>query len=179
MSDEEKRPIRSKRLRIILTPLGAVIFLSLILLCIYAALRLDGILGLPRIPSRPWNLILSMPFLAGGFSLWLWSLWHFLKARGTPVPFNPPPRLVTSGPYADCRNPMILGVFIMLAGAGLYLRSPSLTVLLAPLFLAVSALEFKYIEEPELERRLGDDYRAYKKRTPMFLPDFKNKRRHA
>ncbi len=34
-------------------------------------------------------------------------------------------------------------------------------------------LELKYIEEPELEKRLGQPYVAYKKRVPMFLPRLK------
>jgi len=33
-------------------------------------------------------------------------------------------------------------------------------------------LELKVIEEPELEMRLGDVYREYKKRVPMFFPRF-------
>jgi protein-S-isoprenylcysteine O-methyltransferase Ste14 len=55
-----------------------------------------------------------------------WSVAHFLKAKGTPVPFNPPPRLVDSGPYAYSRNPMLTGVFALLFGLGVLLASPPL-----------------------------------------------------
>jgi protein-S-isoprenylcysteine O-methyltransferase Ste14 len=33
-------------------------------------------------------------------------------------------------------------------------------------------IELKVIEEPELEMRLGDVYREYKKKVPMFFPRF-------
>ena len=34
-------------------------------------------------------------------------------------------------------------------------------------------LEIKFIEEKELEQRFGDVYRAYKKKTPFFIPKFR------
>ncbi len=40
------------------------------------------------------------------------------------------------------------------------------------LFIFVNVWELKAIEEPELLKRLGEDYSEYRKRTPMFFPDF-------
>jgi len=39
-----------------------------------------------------------------------------------------------------------------------------------PLFVGFNVWELKRVEEPELARRLGDDYIDYRRRTPMFLP---------
>jgi protein-S-isoprenylcysteine O-methyltransferase Ste14 len=36
-------------------------------------------------------------------------------------------------------------------------------------------IEIKYIEEPELEKRLGKDYLEYKKKVPRFIPKIKTK----
>jgi len=36
--------------------------------------------------------------------------------------------------------------------------------------------ELKYIEEPELERRMGEPYIQYKKLVPMFFPKFRPKK---
>lgn len=41
---------------------------------------------------------------------------------------------------------------------------------MTPLFVLMSILEFKYIEEPELEKRFGQEYREYKERTPIIIP---------
>jgi protein-S-isoprenylcysteine O-methyltransferase Ste14 len=49
-----------------------------------------------------------------------WSVLNFLRAKGTPVPFNPPPQLVTTGPYAYTRNPMLTGVFSLLFGFSVF-----------------------------------------------------------
>ena len=93
------------------------------------------------------NIIVSLLILVIGLFLMLWSILHFVKVKGTPVPFNPPPKLVNTGPYFYVRNPMLSGVFILL-----------------------NFLELKAIEEPELEKRLGKKYLKYKKRVPMFIP---------
>jgi len=100
----------------------------------------------------------------------IWSVLHFFRIKGTPVPFNPPPKLVTTGPYAYVRNPMVSGVFIWLFGLGVLLRSISLVFIFTPLFVLVNVLELKIIEEPELEKRLGKEYVKYKKKVPMFIP---------
>jgi protein-S-isoprenylcysteine O-methyltransferase Ste14 len=90
--------------------------------------------------------------------------------KGTPVPINPPPKLVTSGPYAYSRNPMMTGLFMVIAGIGIYFGSITLTFVMTPLFIFMSVLEFKYIEEPELAKRFGKEYLEYKEKTPIIIP---------
>jgi len=165
----------SKKVRNLLTPLGAVFFASFITLSVLLALQLDQFLKLPRLFPSPFNLILSLPMLFPGLSLIGWSVLHFLKAKGTPVPFNPPPRLVANGPYAYARNPMLSGVFISLFGFGVFIGSFSLTFIFTPLFIALNVWELKALEEPELAKRLGEAYLEYKNNTPMFIPNFRKK----
>ena len=160
----------SKWLRIVITLMGPVFYFGLVALCIIAARWLDDILHLPKLLPAPLNIFVSVPVLAVGLSLMIWTATLFLRTGGTPVPFNPPPRLVTSGPYARVRNPMLSGVFIFMSGLGLLLGSISLLFILTPLFILVSVLELKLVEEPELEKRLGEAYVEYRQRVPMFLP---------
>lgn len=160
----------SKRTRIILTPLVGTAFFFVILLAIIFSFYLDRLLGFPQFISKSFAVVVSIPFLISGPSLWAWCVWIFLKAKGTPVPVNPPPKLVTDGPYAYSRNPMLTGVFILLVGIGIYFRSIFLVFITTPVFVLISALEFKYIEEPELEKRFGKEYSEYRKKTPMIIP---------
>ncbi len=133
-------------------------------------MEVDKFVGFPKFLVMPLNMIVSAPILLVGLFLILWSVQQFLKAKGTPVPFNPPPKLVTSGPYAYIRNPMLTGLFILLFGLGLLFASLSLIFIFTPLFILLNILELKTVEEPELEKRFGKEYLQYKKRVPMFIP---------
>ena len=46
----------------------------------------------------------------------------------------------------------------------------SLVFVFTPLYILFNVWELKRIEEPELVRRLGDEYIEYRARTPMFIP---------
>lgn len=127
-------------------------------------------MGFPGFFRYPLCVILSAPILCVGIVLIVWSVFNFLKAKGTPVPLNPPPVLVVDGPYAFVRNPMLSGIFFVLFGCGLLFQSISLIFIFTPLFIFMNSIEIKMIEEPELEMRLGREYLEYKKSTPMFIP---------
>jgi protein-S-isoprenylcysteine O-methyltransferase Ste14 len=160
----------SRKTRNLLTPAGIVFFFGLIALFIFVALQVDKFLDFPKLLPTSLNIIVSVPILAIGLFVMIWSILHFIKVKGTPVPFNPPPKLVTNGPYAHVRNPMLTGVFVLLFGLGVLFRSISLVSIFTPLFILLNVWELKAIEERELERRLGKDYVEYKKRVPMFIP---------
>jgi len=163
----------SKKIRNFLTPIGVIFFFSLIGLFIIVSLWTDKLLHFSKFISYPSNIYTSLLILTLGLFLMLWSILYFIKVKGTPVPFNPPPKLVTTGPYSYIRNPMLCGVFILMFGFGIFFRSISLVFIFTPLFILFNFLELKTIEEPELENRLGKDYSKYKKRVPMFFPRFK------
>jgi len=160
----------TKKVRNLLTPIGAIVFGLLAFAFIFIALQIDRLLQLPTI-SSPLNLIIGLPLILVGVVLTGWSVFHFLKVKGTPVPINPPPKLVNTGPYAYTRNPMLTGVFFLMFGIGFWIGSFSLILFFTPLFIITNTLELKNIEEPELEKRLGEEYIEYKLKTPMFIPD--------
>ena len=110
-----------------------------------------------------------------GLLVTAWSVLHFLKVKGTPVPFNPPPKVVATGPYRYARNPMLTGVFVFMFGLGFFFNSASLVFFFAPLYVIINVWELKKIEEPELIKRLGDEYIKYQRNTPMFIPGCKTR----
>ena len=69
-----------------------------------------------------WSLcgqLLAIPVLIGSS-----AVQEFVqRGGGTPVPFDPPRRLVTSGIYAYLRNPMQLSAVLLLAMLGVVLRN--------------------------------------------------------
>ena len=162
--------IGTRKSRNLLTPIGVLIFLLFTALFVYLAVLFDGLFVLRwPIPVTVSRLV-STPLILIGIAITGWSVFHFLKVKGTPVPFNPPPKLVQSGPYKYARNPMLTGVFLLLFGIGFAIKSPSLVLIFTPLYVLINVWELKNIEEPELVKRLGESYLAYRKRTPMFIP---------
>ncbi len=163
----------SRNVRKFFTPIGAIVYALLIFAFIVSALYVDRLTGLTQILPTPLNIIFSIPFFLLALFLIGWSVQNFLFAKGTPVPFNPPPQLVTAGPYAYTRNPMLTGVFSLLFGFGVFFGSLSLLFIFTPLFIYINFWEVKSIEEPELKKRLGEDYIQYHQNTPMFFPDLR------
>jgi protein-S-isoprenylcysteine O-methyltransferase Ste14 len=163
----------TKKTRTLLTPIGVTVFGAFTALFVFAAIAVDRLLRLPRLLPEGARLPISIPVMAVGIAVTVWSAFHFLKVKGTPVPFNPPPKVVKTGPYRYARNPMLTGVFVFLFGLGFGVNSISLVFFFAPLFVLLNVWELKEIEEPELAKRLGDGYVEYRSQTPMFLPGFR------
>ncbi len=160
----------SRKVRLLITPIVALSYFLFASLFVILSFPADHLFGFPGLLPPSISAVLSIPVIFLGLFLYFWSALHFMRLKGTPVPFNPPPELVTSGPYAYIRNPMLSGLFIFLFGLGLAFRSVSLFFIFTPLFIMINVMELKTIEEPELEMRLGPKYLEYKEKTPMFFP---------
>ena len=167
----------SRKVRNLFTPIGATFFGLLIFAFIVIALKTDQVLNITDLFPKQLSRLFSIPVFLLALFLIGWSVQNFIKVKGTPVPFNPPPQLVTSGPYKYTRNPMLTGVFSLLFGFGFFLGSVSLVFVFTPLFILLNYWELKAIEEPELIKRLGKDYVEYRKETPMFFPIIRSKNR--
>jgi protein-S-isoprenylcysteine O-methyltransferase Ste14 len=161
------------KIRNFLTPVGFIFFVALVILFIAIPIRTDKCIGLPVFLPALLSVILGLLCAVIGAGLITWSLFYFIKAQGTPVPFYPPPKLVTAGPYAYVRNPMLTGLFILMFGFGFLFRSISSVLVFTPVFILISVVELRMIEEPELKKRLGEGYTEYMNKTPMFIPQLK------
>ena len=78
-------------------------------------------------------------------------------------------RLVTSGPFANVRNPLY-SAFIFLASAGLALLLWSWPGLALPLIAYALYRRWIPLEEARLERRFGAEYAAYRRSVPALVP---------
>ena len=159
--------------RALLTLLAPVVMGSILATCVFFSQWLDRHLGLPRLPGEPWRILMGIPLVAGGALLAGMSASRFFRARGTPVPFNPPKELVVAGPYRWTRNPMMTGLLTALLGVAFLLRSAALAVIFIPALTLMMYLVIRFVEEPELELRFGEAYRRYRAATPRFLPRFR------
>jgi len=161
----------SKKQKIIAYIPAGVFFLILIPFILVIVLpSLDIFLGLLKFMSEPFNFIIAPFFLIPGFLFSAWSvLVQFRIGKGTPIPMMPTKKLIVEGPYAYCRNPMGLGIFIFYLGFGILTGSIS-SIGFTMLFMSLLLAYYKFIEEKELEARFGQEYMEYKKRTPFLIP---------
>ena len=115
-------------------------------------------------------VLLGLSLIAAGFTLWLWTVRLFARVgEGTLAPWDPTRRLVVEGPYRHVRNPMITAVLAVLAGEAALFGSPPLLIWFAAFF-GANCAGFWLYEEPGLERRFGEEYRAYRRNVPRWLP---------
>jgi protein-S-isoprenylcysteine O-methyltransferase Ste14 len=161
--------------------LGYLLSFTVFALAIPAAIialggGVDVLFRLPRWHGGPANVIIAIVLGAWGLTWMIWSWWYlFTRGRGHPteafgVEVTPvTQQLVTGGPYAHTRNPMVFGyVFVMLAIAAL---NGSAGMLVAIVLLSVIGwVNIVFFEEPRLARRFGAAYLDYKRRVRRFLP---------
>jgi protein-S-isoprenylcysteine O-methyltransferase Ste14 len=152
---------------------------SLIVPCIVliavpvVVLVLSGLTGGGWAKDPPLSVIVSfagLVLVVLGLVLFVATVRLFSQyGEGSIMPWDPTQRLIVRGLYRHVRNPMHTGVFLVLFGEGLLLRSTALLVLVA----AVVVLHLFYIplsEERGLERRFGEIYREYKRNVPRWIP---------
>jgi hypothetical protein len=118
-----------------------------------------------RLRLEPWFL----PLLAWGYLQYrLVGRYRLRLGGGGPGMDTPPERLVTSGPFALCRNPMYLGHVIFLAGLALSLRSwlGAAIAVGTALFLQFRVRR----DERRLAERFGEPYMQYCLRVKRWIP---------
>ena len=120
-----------------------------------------------------------LPFLTGlfimctGLSIMTMTISLFIRlGKGTLAPWSPTRKLVIHGLYRHVRNPMIIGVLIVLIGESIAILSLNILIW-AIIFFIINNLYFVIYEEPNLEKRFGDEYQEYKKNVPRWIPRLK------
>jgi protein-S-isoprenylcysteine O-methyltransferase Ste14 len=92
----------------------------------------------------------------------------YVSGRGTLAPWSPPVTLVRNGLYRWSRNPMYIGVLLIVMGWALGYSSRPLWIYAGMLAVAVQ-LRVILGEEPYLARTFPDEWKAYRKRVPRWV----------
>jgi protein-S-isoprenylcysteine O-methyltransferase Ste14 len=117
-----------------------------------------------------WQISLYIQILMVPASIGLTAVQEFAtRGQGTPVPFDPPTRLVTTGIYAFVANPMQLAAFVLLLGIGLMIGNLWVAAagVMAHLYSAGLA---GWDEDEDLRTRFGDHWVAYRRSVPRWFP---------
>ncbi|HEV2898413.1 MAG TPA: isoprenylcysteine carboxylmethyltransferase family protein [Pseudaminobacter sp.] len=125
--------------------------------------------GLPLSSSAAMIAAGSILVMAG-LAVLLHSFARFaFEGAGTPAPIAPTERLIIGGAYRYVRNPMYVAVLSIIIGQALLFADWSL-VLYAGVVAAAVFTFVRLYEEPTLARRYGDEYEAYRRAVPGWLP---------
>jgi protein-S-isoprenylcysteine O-methyltransferase Ste14 len=121
----------------------------------------------PTVPILPG--VAGYLLAAVGAAIYLWCAWDFARVgRGTPAPWDAPRALVVNGLYRYTRNPMYVGVSLVVWGEAVFTGSPPLLrwAIIVPI---VFHLFIVLYEEPALRRKYGEAYDRYRADTPRWL----------
>lgn len=104
-----------------------------------------------------------------GFVVMLTCIISFaVKGRGTLSPADPTKYLVVTGLYKFSRNPMYIGVTMILAGEAIFFHSGDLWIYLLFVFAAFNAFILLH-EEPRLRKAFGEEYIKYCQRVRRWI----------
>lgn len=119
--------------------------------------RLDfqGILG---------TAVFTVGLILMGYCIYLFAT----RGKGTLSPFDRTKNLVVQDVYRFSRNPMYVGVILILIGEALITGSLEMLVYTVIVFFLFHAF-ILFIEEPRLKRDFGPDYELYLKKTRRWL----------
>lgn len=132
-----------------------------LMVVLHRALPIAQLIG----PPLSW---LGWVSIAAGIGIAVWAERLFARAGTGVRPFTPSTELVIAGPYRFTRNPMYLGMMLVLTGG--FLLAGSLGSLLPiPFFFWLIRQRFVLPEEEHMIRHFGDDYRQYRKEVRRWL----------
>lgn len=137
--------------------------------CVIALLLDDYVVTAPLIdPKGPLALIAGAMIAAGAIAIDLWAI-HTLMWHCTPLNMNQSHRhLITDGPYRYSRNPIYLGLTLLMVASGLILGNGWLMIAAPVAAILTTLIAIRY-EELNLLMRFGVDFERYCRRTRRWI----------
>ena len=119
--------------------------------------------------SLPWNRLGAILIALGVMTIAA-AMIAFRQAHTTVNPLDPSKasHLVTGGVFSRSRNPMYLGLTLILVGWGVWLGSVS-SWIIPPLFVIVSTKVQIIPEEQALTHLFGASFAAYRQRVSRWI----------
>jgi protein-S-isoprenylcysteine O-methyltransferase Ste14 len=119
-------------------------------------------------PAGVFQFMAILLFTAGFVTTITCILRFAFEGKGTLSPADETKQLVIGGLYRYSRNPMYVGVMLMLIGEALFTSSKDLWIYAAVIFSCFHLFILMH-EEPRLQRDFGDQYSVYRKKVRRWL----------
>jgi protein-S-isoprenylcysteine O-methyltransferase Ste14 len=119
-------------------------------------------------PLSLYQYLGAIVFLAGLIIMFDCIIRFAVEGRGTLSPADPTKKLVITGLYMFSRNPMYVGVMMILIGEAAFFNSGNLAIYSVFIFIAFN-LFIMLVEEPRLVRDFGEGYDQYRRKVRRWL----------
>ena len=137
------------------------------LIALVAMLIFHFMLPIAKIVPTLWNLV-GLFFLVSGITLNLIADRAFQRIGTTVKPYQESSSLVTGGVFQISRNPMYLGMVLILIGIAVLLRTLSPLLVVIPFAILIDQIYIR-VEEQMLTEKFGAKWQAYKAKTRRWL----------
>ena len=146
--------------------LRAFLIMTIALILIMQLLGFD--LPIPNLSNNHLISAIGLIINSAGLAVAVWAKLTMKANWGPPAQHNieKQQHLVISGPYRFSRNPIYLGMLLILTGFEIALKS-SLVIIVLPVFLIIDMVIKK--EEKLVEKHFGRQYLVYKRQVPRYL----------
>ena len=114
------------------------------------------------------HIVGGVMMLVGSVIVLICILRFATEGKGTLSPLDPTKQLVVRGLYRYSRNPMYVGMMILLAGEALFWWSSSLAIYAVIVFVAFNLFIVLH-EEPRCRRVFGSEYDNYRASVRRWL----------
>ena len=113
----------------------------------------------------------AITVIAIGIAIYLHTaFWGFaLIGGGTPAPIAPTKILVVKGLHRFVRNPMYIGVALVIGGQAWLFHSWHIAIYMICMLLTAH-LFVAFYEEPTLRKQFGEEYDRYRALVPRWIP---------
>ena len=135
--------------------------------CFLAGLAATRLFPPPKMLA-PKSQVFGAALFGFGVVVIAWAVRTMERGGTSPDAALHPTALVTRGPFRFSRNPIYLGFLLIYAGGGLLLNSLWIVLLVSGVIAGLTQAIIVR-DEQLLEKRFGDEYRAYRARVRRWL----------
>lgn len=140
---------------------------ALLAICATLTAALANYLPIMRFDAPSWLVLLE---LMAGIVFLLPAVLSFVKHKTTVSPLSPgnAATLVTGGIFSITRNPMYVGMLLILMAIALWFQALSGLIAVTLFFFIIDRFQIG-VEEKQLLKNFGQTYRDYAQRVPRWL----------
>ncbi len=114
------------------------------------------------------SMLVAITIGLGGFAVMIWAWWQFQQHKVAICPTDETDYLITDGVYRLTRNPMYLGMILMLFAVAVFIGTLPFYVAAIAYFTVINWAFCPY-EEDKLVRAFGQDYESYRSRVRRWI----------